>query len=445
MRTDSIIFDVDGTLWDTRSIAEKAWKDVIRENRPWKVDFTAEELGATFGKTMDYIFFHFFPMATNEDYLELSKLIYEREHEYLHTMKPALYEGAEKTLRKLSKKYRLFIVTNAQQGYVETIFYAHPEVKEYFTDWMCFGDTLQPKNVTIEKIIERNHLKNAIYVGDTQGDADSCKLAGIDIVYAAYGLGKVENSAYTINCFSELEDIFLNDETDFVKDEDNLSPKEASGKVDTVIFDMDGTILNTIEDLADSTNHILTKNGMPERTLKEIKSFVGNGAKVLVKKAAPEGTCDETVEKLFEEFKEYYREHNSIKTAPYPGIKDMLFNLKNMGYKLAVVSNKPDASVKLLCEQYFEGIFDYALGEDKARAKKPETDMVNYVLCKLGSSRANAVYVGDSEVDIATASNASLKLVMAEWGFREKDILEKLGARVFISDALELLDILAKM
>lgn len=119
-----------------------------------------------------------------------------------------MYEGVARTLEKLSHRYKLFIVTNAQRGYIDTVFAVH-DVRKYFSDWMCFGDTNASKDVTIRKIIERNNLKNAVYVGDTQGDADSCEKAGIPIVYAAYGLGRVEKPWRSIDKFSELEDIFL--------------------------------------------------------------------------------------------------------------------------------------------------------------------------------------------------------------------------------------------
>ena len=279
---DSIIFDVDGTLWDVRDAVAHAWRDVITELTDWEINFDGKSLGAMFGKTMDTIFFHFYPNSTKEEYEKITGVIYKRQKEYLIRYAPALYEGVARTLEKLSHRYKLFIVTNAQRGYIDTVFAVH-DVRKYFSDWMCFGDTNASKDVTIRKIIERNNLKNAVYVGDTQGDADSCEKAGIPIVYAAYGLGRVEKPWRSIDKFSELEDIFLEKKAcneaqesisecklseedgdregcmhaDVSKDvtlkSDDMSEKSiAAGKIDTVIFDLDGTLLYTIEDLAAS-------------------------------------------------------------------------------------------------------------------------------------------------------------------------------------------------
>lgn len=469
---DSIIFDVDGTLWDVRDAVAHAWRDVITELTDWEINFDGKSLGAMFGKTMDTIFFHFYPNSTKEEYEKITGVIYKRQKEYLIRYAPALYEGVEKTLEKLSHRYKLFIVTNAQRGYIDTVFAVH-DVQKYFTDWMCFGDTNASKDVTIRKIIERNNLKNAVYVGDTQGDADSCEKAGIPIVYAAYGLGKVEKPWRSIDKFSELEDIFLRDkacneaqesisecklseedgdregcmQADVSKDvtlkSDDMSEKSiAAGKIDTVIFDLDGTLLYTIEDLAASTNHALQQYGMPERTLEEVTAFVGNGVAKLIERAVVPGTDKELFDKVFAEFKKHYAVHNLDHTRPYPGIVDMLTGLKEQGYKVAVVSNKLQSATQSLCEHFFGELVPLAVGDNPSMAKKPEADMVNEALCRLNRSRANAVYVGDSEVDIETAKNSGMKLIMVEWGFRKRADMEKLGAVCFIDKPEKIFDIL---
>lgn len=428
---DSIIFDVDGTLWDVRDAVALAWRDVITELTDWEINFDGKSLGAMFGKTMDTIFFHFYPNSTREEYEKITGTIYKRQKEYLIKYAPDLYEGVVDTLKKLSEKYKLFIVTNAQRGYIDTVFAVH-DVQKYFTDWMCFGDTNASKDVTIRQIIERNSLKNAVYVGDTQGDANSCEKAGIPIVYAAYGLGTVEKPWKSIDKFSELENIFLekNDDKEAVK----AAAVSETQKIDTMIFDLDGTLLYTIEDLAGSTNYALKKNGMPVRSLEEVTAFVGNGVAKLIERAVPQGTEKELFDKVFADFKEHYAVHNLDHTRPYPGIMEMLSELKKQGYGVAVVSNKLQSATKSLCEHFFGNLIDVVVGDNPNMAKKPEADMVNEALYRLNKSRANAVYVGDSEVDIETAKNAGMKLIMVEWGFRKRADMEKLGAVRFIDN-----------
>ena len=169
------------------------------------------------------------------------------------------------------------------------------------------------------------------------------------------------------------------------------------------IFDLDGTILNTLEDLADSTNYALKTYGYPERTMDEVRQFVGNGIRKLMERAVPEGTPVEEIDRVHETFTAHYKVHCADKTRPYDGIMELLQNLKKDGCKLAVVSNKADYGVQELCKQYFDGVFDFAVGEREGIRKKPAPDSVNEVLKTLGCSRDRAVYIGDSDVDIQTA------------------------------------------
>lgn len=204
--------------------------------------------------------------------------------------------------------------------------------------------------------------------------------------------------------------------------------------VKLAVFDMDGTILDTLGDLCDSLNYVLAKQGYPVRTLDEVRSFVGNGIAKLIERAVP---CDCTKEQtltVYEEFIPYYREHCAEKTKPYDGIVKLLSDLKQNGIWLAVVSNKADAAVQDLCKQYFEGLFDIAVGECPGMEKKPAPDAVNLVLDKLHISREEAVYIGDSEVDIATAVNSGLQLCVVDWGFRDVDFLKAHGAKRIFSD-----------
>lgn len=204
--------------------------------------------------------------------------------------------------------------------------------------------------------------------------------------------------------------------------------------VKLAVFDMDGTILDTLGDLCDSLNYVLAKQGYPVRTLDEVRSFVGNGIAKLIERAVPCDCTKEQTLRVYEEFIPYYREHCAEKTKPYDGIVKLLSDLKQNGIWLAVVSNKADAAVQDLCKQYFEGLFDIAVGECPGMEKKPAPDAVNLVLDKLHISREEAVYIGDSEVDIATAVNSGLQLCVVDWGFRDVDFLKAHGAKRIFSD-----------
>ena len=204
--------------------------------------------------------------------------------------------------------------------------------------------------------------------------------------------------------------------------------------VKLAIFDMDGTILDTLGDLCDSLNYVLAKQGYPVRTLDEVRSFVGNGIAKLIERAVPCDCTKEQTLRVYEEFIPYYREHCAEKTKPYDGIVKLLSDLKQNGIWLAVVSNKADVAVQDLCKQYFEGLFDIAVGECPGMEKKPAPDAVNLVLDKLHISREEAVYIGDSEVDIATAVNSGLQLCVVDWGFRDVDFLKAHGAKRIFSD-----------
>lgn len=216
-------------------------------------------------------------------------------------------------------------------------------------------------------------------------------------------------------------------------------------KYKLAIFDMDGTILNTLEDLTDSVNHILTIHDYPIRTINEVKSFLGNGILRLIQLAVPENAniSTETLNSLYNEFIEYYKIHNQDKTTAYDGVKELIIQLKFVGYKTAVVSNKADVAVKQLCIKYFDGLFDYSVGERTEIPKKPAPDSVVEVLNKLQVANTDAVYIGDSEVDIATAKNSKMDSIIVSWGFREKDFLYSMGAATIVDSPDEIRKLLS--
>lgn len=212
-----------------------------------------------------------------------------------------------------------------------------------------------------------------------------------------------------------------------------------------VIFDLDGTLLNTLDDLADSTNYALSKFGYPTRTIDEVRQFVGNGVAKLIERAIPEGKNNPNFEKCLAIFKENYAQNMYNKTAPYNGIIEMLSNLKSKGIKIAVVSNKFDLAVKELCKKYFEGFIDFAAGENEAQGikKKPAPDTVISVLNEFNFAPEDAVYVGDSDVDIMTAKNSKMPCISVTWGFRDKKFLLENGATILINAPSEIYNHLA--
>lgn len=201
----------------------------------------------------------------------------------------------------------------------------------------------------------------------------------------------------------------------------------------TYIFDLDGTLLDTLQDLAVSVNYALRQCLMPERTLDEVRQFVGNGVRMLMKRAVPQGEDNPRFQEAFDIFRSHYLEHSLDTTAPYPGIMEMLVRLKASGKRMAVVSNKFDAATKELIHHFFGELIEVAIGENEAAGvrKKPAPDTVNEALRQLGVGKEDAVYVGDSDVDLQTARNSGLPCISVLWGFRDRSFLRDHGAMDF--------------
>ena len=209
----------------------------------------------------------------------------------------------------------------------------------------------------------------------------------------------------------------------------------------TYIFDLDGTLLDTLADLAASTNYALRKHGMPEHTIDDVRRFVGNGVRKLMERAVPDGADNPLFDKAFATFRQHYMEHSLDTTRPYEGVPEMLAELHERGCHIAVVSNKMMAATQELCRHFFPDTVEVAIGEHEAAGirKKPAPDTVFAALQSLGVEKYNAVYVGDSDVDIETAANAGLPCISVLWGFRDRDFLIQHGAKTFISAPSELL------
>ena len=209
-----------------------------------------------------------------------------------------------------------------------------------------------------------------------------------------------------------------------------------------VIFDLDGTLLDTLDDLCNSVNYSLRTNNFPERSLAEVRTFVGNGIRLLIERSVPEGTSKELIDKTFECFKTYYAVQCNDKTKTYPGVMDMLKELKKNGYKIAVLSNKAQYAVTKLCDIYFNNLLDDAVGARENVAKKPSPDALYICAENNNINLNNVIYVGDSDVDVATANNAGVKGIAVTWGFRSRELLIKCGAENLADNTDELLQIL---
>ncbi len=213
-----------------------------------------------------------------------------------------------------------------------------------------------------------------------------------------------------------------------------------SGRYDTVIFDLDGTLLNTLEDLKDSVNYGLKKYGMPERSLEEIRCFVGNGVQKLIERSLPKERTKEEEQLVFAAFREHYDIHCNDKTDLYPGIRELLRELKSCGYKMAIVSNKLQSGVDTLRDIYFKEYITTAIGTKDGIPKKPAPDMVLEAMRRLRATKETTVYVGDSEVDIATAFNTGIDCIAVAWGFRTRKEQEQAGSKVFVDKPLDILE-----
>ena len=206
----------------------------------------------------------------------------------------------------------------------------------------------------------------------------------------------------------------------------------------TYIFDLDGPLLDTLGDLAASTHFALRPMCMPERSVDEVRRFVGNGVERLIRRALPDGSAEDVVSQTLAVFKAHYLEHGLDTTAPYEGVTEMLRQLKGRGCRIAVVSNKFDDATRALCRHFFPDTVSVAVGEREGIARKPSPDTVMEALRQLGVSAEGAVYVGDSEVDILTADNCRMPCISVLWGFRDRALLEAHGGVEFVSIPSEL-------
>jgi phosphoglycolate phosphatase len=215
-------------------------------------------------------------------------------------------------------------------------------------------------------------------------------------------------------------------------------------RYNTIIFDLDGTLLNTLDDLADSVNIMLEREGYPPRTREDVREFIGNGARNLVKRALPEAVPDEEVTRCLSVYRKIYLENMFQKTGPYEGIDETLKELKRLGVKIGVVSNKPHDATREMCEFYFGDILDAVIGDNPERKKKPAPDNIFEILRLLGSDKAKTLYIGDSDVDMETAKNAGLDCAGVTWGYRSEETLTEHGADYIVEEPRQLIRLIGR-
>ena len=215
-------------------------------------------------------------------------------------------------------------------------------------------------------------------------------------------------------------------------------------RYDTVIFDLDGTLLNSLDDLAASVNYALKECNYPLRTTEEVRTFIGNGVSVLMRRAIPKEATDAEHSKALEIFKNYYAHNSTNRTRPYDGVLELLGELKSKGCSLAIVSNKIDFAVKDLCKEFFDRYIDVAVGDSDDTENKPAPDMVYKALDMLGKSRDRAVYIGDTDVDLQTAQNSGMDCISVSWGYRSHNELEGYGAQMIADNPCDVLEYIKK-
>lgn len=215
-----------------------------------------------------------------------------------------------------------------------------------------------------------------------------------------------------------------------------------AGSISTIIFDLDGTLLYTLEDLTDSVNYALSNLGYPKRSIDEIRTFVGNGIMLLIERALPAGKNNPDYDKCLNIFIEHYSTNMFSKTKPYDGIISMLSTLKQENYKIGVVSNKHDSAVNELVKTYFKGLVDIAIGQQYNLKPKPAPDGIIMVINKLKVSKEECIIIGDSEVDIETANNIGIPCLSVTWGYKTIDFLYEHGATTFVYTPEDILEII---
>jgi 2-phosphoglycolate phosphatase len=365
-------------------------------------------------------------LSSDNDFARVEKAITECTSEYDDGKTAICFmgHGTEADSNEVYQKLQNLLTADGYANYFVGTVEAEPSLADVLAAVQA-GDY---ERVVLEPlmVVAGDHANNDMAGDDEDSWKSTFEKSGYEVVCLIRGLG--ENK--------DIRQIYIDHAKTAI---DSLTErKNRMMKYRLVIFDMDGTILNTLEDLADSLNHVLSTHGYPKQPLKNVRNFVGNGIRKLIERAVPSDTPSDTIDRLFEDFLPYYQQHCADKTKPYDGILKLLEDLRTAGCKTAVVSNKANTAVLELCAQYFEHCFDMAVGERTGVRKKPAPDSVNEVVKDLQIPHSEAVYIGDSDVDIETAKNAGMDCIIVNWGFRDTEFLKEHGAKIIVSSPDEI-------
>lgn len=397
LKIDSLILDIDGTIWNSTEVVAKGWNKAIEDTYPQVKRVTAKILQQQFGKPMNVIADNLFPELNQQQKDELLEHCCVEEHEAIkENTTDITYPMVRETIKKLSKIVPIYIVSNCQSGYIELVCEKNG-ITEYITDNECFGNNGKSKADNIKLIIERNNLKHPVYVGDTQGDCDSCKEAGVPFVFASYGFGKVDQYLYRIEEFAQLEDLFKS--------------------YDYIFLDLDGTLTDPALGITNSFVHAFKYFGLEVPSYEKLCTFIGPPLVETFKTHL--GFDDKKAAEGVKAYREYFADKGLFENSVYEGIEDLLMLLKSQGKHLIVATSKPEPySVRILehfgLAKYFDAICGSCM--DETRSKKSE--VIEYALKSNNiADKSKVLMIGDREHDVIGAQQNGLKSCGILYGY----------------------------
>lgn len=423
LKIDSLILDIDGTIWNSTNVVATGWNKAIEDTYPHVNRVNAEILQKQFGKPMNVIADNLFPELNQQQKDELLEHCCVEEHEAIKSNTANItYPNVVETIKKLSKKVPIYIVSNCQSGYIELVCEKNG-ITEYISDSECYGNNGKSKADNIKLIIERNNLKHPVYVGDTQGDCDSCKEAGVPFVFASYGFGNVDQYFYRIEDFSQLELLFES--------------------FDYLFFDLDGTLTDPALGITNSFVHAFEHFGLEVPSYETLCTFIGPPLVETFKTHL--GFSEEKAMEGVKAYREYFADKGLFENSVYDGIEGMLKVLKEGGKHLVVATSKPEPyAIKIMehfgLSKYFDSICGSLL--DESRSKKAE--VIEYAL-KLNNvtDKSKVLMIGDREHDIFGAQQNGLKSCGILFGYGNMTEFVNAKADFIFSDINSLKDFLS--
>lgn len=394
MKYDAIIFDIDGTLWDARESITQAWNLAIGELTGTPGQLETETFGGLFGRPLDELIGYAFPGVEKDKRAELGAYCLRRENEELVLHPGTLYPGVRETLEQLAEQYPLYIVSNCGVGYIEAMLEG-TGLRHLFRGWLCYADTNAPKDVTIQVLSQRCGLKNPVYVGDIQADADACGKAGVDIIWAAYGLGTIQRPRAAIRSFAEL-------------------PKVVNNPYDSVIFDVDGTLWYACDKVAKIWSAAAEKYlGYPVNwTGVQLEKEFGKTMDDIMADLLPQLTLEQR-QQLGQMC--FDGENEGLALDPgvlYPGVAETVRELARRN-RLFIVSNCQKGYIEVMLDAYgLRDCFQGWLCWEDTLAEKNET--LRVLMQQYGLR--HPVYVGDTQGDADSCAKAGIDMIFAAYG-----------------------------